>query len=314
MSNTEFGFISSVARLFADIPRGGFDAIGDDCTCIGIGGGESLVISTDMLVENVHFLRDASSPYELGCKSLLVNLSDVAAMGARPAASLLSLSLPRDATGAWAEEFMRGYHDISKRWGVALVGGDTTSSEGGIAVNVVALGRCPTEYIKRRSDAVPGDAICVTGRLGASAAGLRDILAGMADTDYARCHRLGRARVDEGAWLGGRAEVHAMMDISDGIASDLRHIMECSGVGAEVHTECIPTDVDVETAVCGGEDYELMLTVDAGCSDKLREDYNARFGDELHVIGRIVGSADGRIVWLDNGRRIAPDWRGFEHY
>ena len=194
MSNTEFGFISSVARLFADIPRGGFDAIGDDCTCIGIGGGESLVISTDMLVENVHFLRDASSPYELGCKSLLVNLSDVAAMGARPAASLLSLSLPRDATGAWAEEFMRGYHDISKRWGVALVGGDTTSSEGGIAVNVVALGRCPTEYIKRRSDAVPGDAICVTGRLGASAAGLRDILAGMADTDYARCHRLGRAR------------------------------------------------------------------------------------------------------------------------
>ena len=314
MSNTEFGFISSVARLFADIPRGGFDAIGDDCTCIGIGGGESLVISTDMLVENVHFLRDASSPYELGCKSLLVNLSDVAAMGARPAASLLSLSLPRDATGVWAEEFMRGYHDISKRCGVALVGGDTTSSEGGIAINVVALGRCPAGSVKRRSDAVPGDAICVTGRLGASAAGLRDILTGMADTDYARCHRLGRARGDEGAWLGGRAEVHAMMDISDGIASDLRHIMECSGVGAEVHTECIPTDVDVETAVCGGEDYELLLTVDAGCCDKLREDYNARFGDELHVIGRIVGSADGRIVWLDNGRRIAPDWRGFEHY
>ena len=235
-------------------------------------------------------------------------------MGARPAASLLSLSLPRDATGVWAEEFMRGYHDISKRCGVALVGGDTTSSEGGIAINVVALGRCPAGSVKRRSDAVPGDAICVTGRLGASAAGLRDILTGMADTDYARCHRLGRARVDEGAWLGGRAEVHAMMDISDGIASDLRHIMECSGVGAEVHTECIPTDVDVETAVCGGEDYELLLTVDAGCCDKLREDYNARFGDELHVIGRIVGSADGRIVWLDNGRRIAPDWRGFEHY
>ena len=86
--------------------------------------------------------------------------------------------------------------------------------------------------------------------------------------------------------------------------------MECSGVGAEVHTECIPTDVDVETAVCGGEDYELLLTVDAGCCDKLREDYNARFGDELHVIGRIVGSADGRIVWLDNGRRIAPRLAG----
>lgn len=314
MATTEFGFIASLAARFASLPDGGFDRIGDDCTAIAIGGGESLVMSTDMLAEGVHFLREASPAYDVGCKSLLVNLSDVAAMGARPVATMLSLSLPADASQEWAEEFMHGYYDESRRWGVALVGGDTTSSKSAITVNVVAIGRMATACIKRRSDARVGDVICVSGKLGASAAGLRDILGGNHDSRCARLHRRGNARIEEGAWLGCRSEVHAMMDISDGVASDMLHIMERSGVGAAISVESVPTDVDVETAVTGGEDYELLMTVAAEGIDRLRRDYFARFGEELHVIGEIVSPTDGRIVWLDRGRRIDVEWRGFEHY
>ena len=133
---TEFGFIDRIKDLFATLPDNGFEGIGDDCAVLPIGGGESLVFTTDMLAEGVHFLRAATSARELGRKSLAVNLSDVASMGARPVATLLSLSLPDDATGAWAEEFMQGYRELSQEFGVTLAGGDTTRSAAGITINV----------------------------------------------------------------------------------------------------------------------------------------------------------------------------------
>ena len=119
---TEFGFIDRIKDLFATLPDNGFEGIGDDCAVLPVGGGESLVFTTDMLAEGVHFLRAATSSRELGRKSLAVNLSDVASMGARPVATLLSLSLPDDATGAWAEEFMHGYRELSQEFGVTLAG------------------------------------------------------------------------------------------------------------------------------------------------------------------------------------------------
>ena len=238
---TEFGFIDRIKDLFATLPDNGFEGIGDDCAVLPVGGGESLVFTTDMLAEGVHFLRTATSARELGRKSLAVNLSDVASMGARPIATLLSLSLPDDATGAWAEEFMQGYRELSQEFGVTLAGGDTTRSAAGITINVTAIGRAADTHIKRRSGARPGDVIFTAGALGASGAGLRDILAGRYDTPAAAIHRNPRPQVAEGLWLGRRHEVHAMMDISDGLASDIRHIMERSGVGAAIDTERIRT-------------------------------------------------------------------------
>lgn len=229
---TEFGFIDRIKDLFATLPDNGFEGIGDDCAILPVGGGESLVFTTDMLAEGVHFLRAATSSRELGRKSLAVNLSDVASMGARPVATLLSLSLPDDATGTWAEEFMQGYRELSQEFGVTLAGGDTTRSAAGITINVTAIGRAADTHIKRRSGARPGDVIFTAGALGASGTGLRDILAGRYDTPAAAVHRNPRPQVAEGVWLGQRHEVHAMMDISDGLASDIRHIMERSGVGA----------------------------------------------------------------------------------
>lgn len=311
---TEFGFIDRIRELFATLPANGFEGIGDDCAVLPLGNGESLVFTTDMLAESVHFLRSAITARELGRKSLAVNLSDVAAMGARPVATLLSLSLSADATGVWAEEFMQGYRELSEQFGVTLAGGDTTRSAAGITINVTAIGRIADTHIKRRSGALPGDVILTAGELGASGAGLCDILAGRSDTPAAAVHRNPQPQVAEGIWLGARPEVHAMMDISDGLASDIRHIMERSGAGAEIDTDRIPAaaGADTQTAACGGEDYKLLLTADAAAAGQLAADFRTRFGTPLYPVGRITET--GELVWLENGAPRTLDWHGYTHY
>lgn len=311
MKKGEFSFIGDIATMFGSLPHHGFEPIGDDCTVLPIGD-EALVMTTDMLVEDVHFLRGASTAEEVAEKSLMVNISDVAAMGATPVATLLSIALPKSAQGEWAEGFMRGYYEASKREGVALVGGDTTAAKDKIAINVVAIGRAPLSCIKRRSDAKVGDAICVTGKLGISSKGLVDIMLGDMNTEAAKAHRRGQARTAEGLWLGTRSEVHAMMDISDGIASDINHIMEQSGVGARIFMELIPTDYDIRYATTGGEDYELLLTLDNDSYEEIAKAlYNAT-GTILTKIGEITLGSD--VEWLDKGEPTNLELRGFTHF
>lgn len=309
---TEFGFIERLAARFAALPANGFEGIGDDCAVLPVDDGETLLFTTDLLTEGIHFLRAATSARELGRKSLAVNLSDVAAMGGRPVATLLSLSLPADATDAWAEEFMEGYRELSERFEVALVGGDTTRSAGGIVINVTAIGRAEASHIKRRSDACVSDTIYVTGELGASGAGLNDILAGRCDTPLAAIHRNPQPQVAEGLWLGARPEVHAMMDLSDGLASDIRHILERSHCGAQIDTEWIPVAAGADTrlAACGGEDYKLLFT--AAAANELEQDFLKTFGVPLHPVGRITEGTE--LVWQTDGRRVGLDWHGFTHY
>lgn len=311
---TEFGFIDSICRRFADIPGEGIEGIGDDCAVMPAGNGEALLFTADLLNEQVHFLRGATSPRELGGKSLAVNLSDIAAMGGRPVATLLSLALPPDTEGSWAEAFMEGYHALSARYGVPLIGGDTTRSECGITIHVTAIGRAVLSSVKRRSAAQPGDVIFTTGPLGASGSGLRDILAGNYDTPAAIEHRNPRPQVEEGIWLGQRGEVHAMMDLSDGLASDLRHILDRSGVGGILDLERIPVapGSDLRTAACGGEDYKLLFTAAPEAADRLSEAYLRHFGSPLHRMG-LITSAPG-LRWHRNGVAEELDWRGFSHY
>lgn len=309
---TEFGLIEEIVALFKKVPMCGFEGIGDDCAVLPIGEDESLLFTTDMLVEGVHFLRNSISPKELGAKSLAVNLSDVAAMGAVPVASMLSLSLPKESLGEWTTEFMVGYHELSSKYNVPLVGGDTTASKGGVVINVVAIGRVKNKNIKRRSSAVVGDVVFVSGELGASGAGLQDILNGNFNSPNAMIHRNPIPQIVEGIWLGSRVEVHAMMDISDGIASDVRHIIEKSNVGVEIEMNAIPTKVDVKTAATAGEDYKLLFTVSAGDSVALQEHFEAKFGDSIYPIGRVT---DGKeLVWLEDGAVKDVGWQGFRHY
>lgn len=311
MKKTEFSFIGDIASMFGSLPHHGFEPIGDDCTVLPMGD-DALVMSTDMLIEDVHFLRGASTAEEVGYKSLMVNISDVAAMGATPTATLLSLSLPESAQGEWSEEFMRGFHEGCKEYGIALVGGDTTASRDRIAINVVAIGRAPMQNIKRRSAANVGDIVCVTGKLGVSSKGLVDIMFGDLNTAAAKAHRRGQARIAEGRFLGTCEAVHAMMDVSDGIASDIKHIMELSNVGAEIELSKIPTDYDIRYATTGGEDYELLLTV---APDKFEEVAAALLnttGTPLTAIGRITEG--NTLQWLDNGQPSELELKGFTHF
>ena len=132
------------------------------------------------------------------------------------------------------------------------------------------------------------------------------------DTPFIALHNKPEPFVNEGIWLGGRNEVHAMMDISDGIASDLLHILQMSGVGAEVSLDMIPTNTPIELAVAGGEDYKLLLTADVGAAARLAEDYKAKFGEPLYEIGRIVAGEE--ICWLDRGNPVLLEYEGFAHF
>ncbi len=308
---TEFGLIDKIKEMFSMLDHHSFEGIGDDCSVLAMGD-EALVFTSDMLVEDIHFLREGISPFDLGYKSLAVNLSDVAAMGVRPVATLLSVAIPKEITGDYIEEFIAGYHALSSKYNVALVGGDTTASKGAFCINITAIGRGPITNLKRRGSAKVGDLIVVNGSLGESGAGLKDILEGKTNTPLAKIHCRPEPQVAEGEWLGKQKQVHAMMDISDGVASDLRHIMSLSGVGARVDVDMVPTSVDIRDALTAGEDYKLLLTVCADEWPKLDDAYFAQFGERLHVIGRIEeGDA---LQWYDNNKELNDDFIGFRHY
>lgn len=314
----EFDFIGDIREMFADMPKKGFEGIGDDCAVMPIGD-EALVFTSDMLNEGVHFLTNKSSAYQIGYKSLMVNISDVAAMGAKPVATLLSLALPEGCFGEWSDSFMKGYYDASKKYGVKLVGGDTTKSTSGVCISVTAIGRAAKVNIKRRSAAKVGDVVMVTGELGASAAGLRDVLAGKIKSRNAQIHLMPEAQVREGEWLGAQAAVHAMCDISDGVASDLQHIVEESKKSAIVSHLPIAKGAEWDDAFCGGEDYKLLITVDKKAADDLAKRFQRKFGTPLYTIGRVV-KPNGDVYHIgvesENGEVIfsSAGWGGYHHF
>lgn len=309
----EFGLIDRISSMF-EVPSD-VCGIGDDCAVIPQGNGKDLLVSTDLLVEGIHFLRGAITAELLGRKSVAVNLSDVAAMGGCPTGTFLSIALPEDVDVEWMEGFMRGYHAISSEYGVPLLGGDTTSSLSGICINVAVIGECPSGRAKMRSAAKPGDLICVTGTLGDSAGGLQMILSGIPSEMYPHLidrHLNPTPRVKEGLELSGCGGVHAMMDISDGIGSDLRHILKASACGAVVDVAAIPVSSELkafcetyardflELSAGGGEDYELLFTLDPGYISEVRIPFS--------VIGEIVSGSS--VEWKGTNKELI----GFKHF
>jgi thiamine-monophosphate kinase len=308
--------------------------IGDDAAVFGVAAGSNLVVTTDLLVEDIDFRRDTTEPRLLGHKALAVSLSDVAAMGARPRWALTSIGIPTD---AWKlevlDEFYEGFFALADRYGVKLIGGDVSRTPEKVVIDSIVVGECSQGRAVFRSGAQPGDQIFVTGFLGDAAAGLRLIERG-ARLDIkpdSEPHPLDRLllrqlqpepRVGWGLLLGEQQLATAMIDISDGLSSDLNHLCAESEVGALIDAARIPIDPVVTElsgrraldplmlALHGGEDFELLFTVRPENVSRLPKRVD---GVSLTCVGEIketthrVRIAEGTRTW-----ELEPS--GWEHF
>jgi thiamine-monophosphate kinase len=291
--------------------------VGDDCALLEIPAGQALAVSIDTLSAGVHFFADCD-PEFIGHKSLAVGLSDLAAMGAEPAWATLALTLPA-ADEDWIRAFATGFGRLARAHGMRLVGGDTTRGPLGVAVQVHGL--VPTEAAIRRSGARPGDAIFVSGTLGDAGLALHRILAGEPVAPELRCRlECPEPRVALGRRLRGIAS--AMIDLSDGLAGDLGHVLDASAVGAELELERLPltpqvaefiaaTD-DWSLPLASGDDYELCFCVPTEhipTVERLAEE----LGMPLTRVGWIRASAGLDFRRTDGGRLTLPA-RGYDHF
>jgi thiamine-monophosphate kinase len=324
----EFAFIGRFAPEFMQDLGVDILGIGDDCAVLPIDDQKVMLITTDMLIEDSHFLLGKIPPADLGYKSLAVNLSDIAAMGGNPRYAFLSLGLPHNTEVEWMDDFFSGLHDLCRETNVLLLGGDTTRSGKHLIINIALIGEALKDRVKYRSTAREGDIICVTGYLGDSGCGLRLVLeskpTGNTENLLIKRHYRPRAHLEEGSWLGAQPGIHGMMDVSDGIDSDLKRIMEKSECGVEIDLQLLPTSREfkkvcaryqwdcAELAATGGEDYCLLCTTDPQSFPGINRGFKEKFGRELYRIGKI--KSGNQFEYLDQGRRIRLSGHGFDHF
>lgn len=319
--------------------------IGDDASIISESAGRDLIVTTDLLIEDVDFHRRAIPGRLLGHKALAVSLSDIAAMGGRPFWSFLSVGMPRDEWNTnFKDEFYEGFFALADHFGVTLAGGDVSETKSGIVIDSIVLGEVASGSAVKRSGARPGDQVYVTGNLGGAAAGLKLIELGAriepgsvagavatgsserSDDDAIQTLLLRQLqpqpRVGWGIVLGEQQLASAMIDLSDGLSSDLNHLCKESNVGAVIEAAAIPLDEDVRhlcgrraldplaLALHGGEDFELLFTVNPENVSRLPKKVDgvaiSRIGQVTDQTGSIKVNEHGRLWDLQPG--------GFEHF
>jgi len=326
----EFGLIRNIQRLSFRKTSTAPIGIGDDAAALKVASSKILLATTDMLLEEVHFDLSFTDFYSLGWKSAAVNLSDIAAMGGVACHCLTGLGIPKRITAEQIMDFYRGLIALLKMHRAALVGGDTCYSRQGMVISVTVLGEVEKKNLLSRAGARPGDRVFVTGTLGGSAAGL-EILKNMPRGQKLRGrgaeakkliaeHLRPVPRTAEGRAIARSGCASAMIDISDGLSSDIAHICEQSGVGAEIHSDRIPispalmrlssglTMPVLHYAMSGGEDYELLFTVPPGKMNKLRS---------LHLPVTEIGEIKRRKALMlvdDAGRKNTLQATGYEHF
>jgi thiamine-monophosphate kinase len=306
--------------------------IGDDCALLAVRANEELAITTDLSIAGRHFRLDWHEPESVGHRALARGLSDLAAMGARPVAAFLSLGLPRELTvargkqRAWVERFLDGLLALAEAYKTPLAGGDLAESPVAMA-DIVLAGAVERGQALLRSGARPGDLLYVTGALGGAAYGL-ELLKGRADArpggntppriraklePLLAPHLWPQPRVAQGLWLRRKGLATAALDLSDGLSTDLAHLCEESGVGAEVDTASLPLHpgATLEQALHGGEDYELLFSAPANV--KLPR---AIAGVKITAIGRMVAKRRGKaaLTLVNEGKRHPLKAHGWEHF
>ncbi len=326
----EFGFIRSITSGCINDTKEVVQGIGDDCAVLGPFGERVLLVTADLLVENVHFILDRIPPEHIGEKSIAVNLSDIAAMGGQPRHAIVSIAIPHLFPARVLNGIYDGIKSACNNYGVNILGGDTSSSPGGLFINVTAIGEAARDKVVYRHGARVGDKIYVVGMLGESIAGLK-IIKGEISADTAQwpsliaAHTRPRPKVAEGKIIGDSGLASAMIDISDGIVADLGHICEESGVGAEIREDFLPVSEDLlalgqgynldvaEYALMGGEDYALLYTVAPEDADQLEKLLKKQADISPAFIGRITSDPRIRCVRPDGKERILGK-RGFDHF
>jgi thiamine-monophosphate kinase len=286
--------------------------IGDDCAILNIPRGHEVLVTTDFSLEGVHFRRDWHPPDSIGHRCLTRGLSDIAAMGGTPIAAFLSLALPADLPQQWVDEFIRGFLKLAKRYSVTLAGGDTAQSPNGILADIIVVGSVPKGKAILRSGARPGDIIYVSGTLGASVATLEELRAGkkLRPASHVR-HFYPDPRIALGQYLRQKKLASAMIDTSDGLSTDLRHICEEGGVGAVVEGAALPRTSGqdaLQLALHGGEDYELVFTASPSKSVP-----SSIAGVPVTRIGAITSSKQVKLHTSD-GKLRALEPHGWQHF
>ena len=311
----ERNLIQSIRRMAGSSATGGLvRGIGDDCAVLRLSPGAELLVTTDLCIENVHFRRAWHPAPAVGHRCITRGLSDIAAMGGHPLACFLSLGLPENLPQSWVNGFLRGLLAQARRFNIPLAGGDISSARQ-ITADIVVTGQVPAGTAVLRSGARPGDRIYVTGSLGGSAATLKQLFAGKKiKPTRSNAHFYPIPRIAAGAWLRKHSLATAMIDLSDGLSVDLAHICEESRVAAIVEANRIPVGkgADLNLALHGGEDYELLFTVPT------RAKVPARIaGISVTEIGEIGNRRDYSSaigILGDNGKVRPLPQRGWEHF
>lgn len=321
----EFALIKRIAPGCIIAPSRVVQGIGDDCAATRGAEGTLHLVTTDMLVERVHFLRDAITPRQLGAKAVAVNLSDIAAMGGIPLDAYVSLAIPDGISLAFVDELYEGMRGMASRFGVNILGGDTTGSRADLIVSITVTGQVEEALALYRSGARPGDILYLTGPLGDAAAGLYALTAGMAADDLdaralATRHHEPIPHLAQGRFIAESTLAHAMIDVSDGLSGDLGHVCDRSGVGCEVEEEALPVSDELKRyarhhgldavgfTLHGGEDYVLLA---AGSEDLAAA--AVRRGIDLYPIGTISDGV-GRRVRRADGTFYPLESRSWDHF
>jgi thiamine-monophosphate kinase len=325
----EFGLIARLTAGLSTRPDV-LVGVGDDCAVLDLGGELVLLATCDALLDGEHFLRRVATPEQIGRRALAVNLSDIASMGGWPRYALISLLLPADLPTAFMDEVYRGLRAEAEQYGAVIIGGNITGSST-LGIDITLLGQARRGQALLRGGASPGDALLMTGTLGEAAAGLHLLLHPEIDAPAPIAGRLKAAqlapmpRVPEGRLLAALGTVTAMLDISDGLAADLGHLCERSGVGARLDEAALPIPDAVHAAaqlarasaldwaLFGGEDYQLLFTAPPRFVPRLIETIWIATGTPVTVIGDILSSEAGLTLRARDGsiRPLPP--RGWDH-
>jgi len=308
----EFEFIQNIKKKYS------LEKVGDDCAVLPKNRWTDQVITADLLVEDIDFRLEWTTPEFLGHKALAVSISDVAAMGGEPKWAMLSVGMPENLWNSdFINRFYKGWFALAKEFGVELVGGDVSRTPDLIVIDSIVGGEVPKGKAIMRSGAQVGDAIYVTGELGGAAAGLSQLENGVANAPDLIAKQLKpMPQIDIAKLLQTLGVIHSMIDISDGLSSDLAHICDASGVGAKIHAGRLPIDAalisqfgeeqSLDFALNGGEDFELLFTAN-------KKTFLPPRSVKISKIGEITSDV-GNIELISNGHTEVLRPKGYRHF